>query len=199
MTSGYLSYGLSKGLYINPATIPTVKLTAGPTVSPDYLHADAVSVISTFFALRRGGYRIKLVEATPVTNDVCRAWLVTDSRNSTGRFRITAFNPASANDVNGLNIARDVSISNNPYSYQLPTMKLGMEVTVPMYNDLAASAVADSISNNSGFATSEHTAPRALAYFEYPTSTALKRVMIGGADDFNLSGFISIPPLYVIT
>lgn len=192
----YTGTPVTGDIYYNviPYAIPCADI---PTTVVTYttVRNDLIAILSTFFAVSRGGVRLRAFYdvGSPVTANQLVYPYVTNLGSS---FNSVEWAYSAASDFNGLNI-------NGAYTHQLcqpqDVSKIGgFDIQVPQYHSQYVRSNADHIT----YSTSGYTTQLAGGATKFgvsvkgtDNSTKTIRILRAAADDFNLGLFVSIPPM----
>lgn len=169
-------------LGIQPFSYPVVTRVSATTTIPEH-GGDLISMLGACYALSRGGVRIKTV-----TDSAGLAMTYLRVRQSDGA------QPMFYSDTGTFN-GNLVPVVNAVAAVSSVSDRGGTEVAIPAYGPCHARANADCIFDKTlGLALNRSNPP--IFYESITTNPRVLRVARGGADDFNMGLFVSVPAVY---
>jgi hypothetical protein len=182
----YAAAALAPGVTkIHPYYINTVDRIAGVTTESTH-SGDMYSMFSSIFAFNRGGLRIKLI--APTLANPARVGLWYEFANGFYQF----LNEGGATFPGGSFHNTRQAYCNTNFLYTDPNTRGGFEVTVPNYTPTHTRSNAALICQPTVGAENYGAANNMALCFYDPVGVKAE-FLRGGADDFNLGCFVSIP------
>jgi hypothetical protein len=165
------------------------------TMTYPYFYGDPFGMITSMFAVSRGGVRWKALHAATVSTQPLGAFL-SNASSLTAAMTYPNYSdttvegaPVSTADANGM--------AGSAQHFQNSFTRMGVEVQVPMYSRTFSRANSDLVSIGTIPKSFTTTNPRTILNLIVDTDNPYYIYYRAGADDYNLSQFISIPPVII--
>lgn len=167
---------------MQPFCFPVITRLAGVTTTPNF-GGDLMSMLGACYALSRGGVRIKTMSDT---SGLAITYLRIRQSDSA--------QPAFYTDTGTFN-GNLASVTNAVAAISSVSDRGGTEVAIPAYGPCHTRANADCIFDATLGMTLNRSNPP-IFYESITSQPRLFRVIRGGADDFNMGLFVSVPAVY---
>lgn len=182
---------------VRPFVAPIAVRAAGATTESSY-QGDLYTQLLSMFALSRGGVRLKLIPDGGASAVFKENFIMLHEKSNGGfdinsDLRFSSFEVGyfgSNNNENNIWPGANVIFTDT-------ATRFGFEVAVPFYCQFMSRSNSQLISADRNGNGAPDNRMGSCDYLIFNTGGSLISIMRGGADDFNLGQFVSIPPMTV--